>query len=185
MTRKRFYYLKSNCKRRPNSTQISNSHSSELSKLLYDPSLIDRLILFAGSGDKVTQFTRRVFQGHSMTNGLQQILAWILGTVLDEITRQHPIGGIFTLHRSTPYTRIAVYRLNANRIRIPHPLWDKYSPNSVSCRIGFSSLYTSIWGQTGQLQDQWPWWQRTFLGRVNPKSHGVRACLRPSDPRSP
>jgi hypothetical protein len=40
-------------------------------------------------------------------------------------------------------------------------------------------------GQTGQLQDQWPWWQRTFLGRVSPKSHGVCACLRPSDPRSP
>ena len=28
-------------------------------------------------------------------------------------------------------------------------------------------------------------WQRTFLGRVNPNSHGICACLRPSDPRSP
>jgi hypothetical protein len=67
----------------------------------------------------------------------------------------------------------------------PPTIWDKYSPNSVSCIIGFSTLYTSMWGQTSQLQDQWPWWQRTFLGHVNPKSHGVCACLRPSDPRSP
>jgi len=67
----------------------------------------------------------------------------------------------------------------------PPTIWDKYSPNSVSCRIGFSTLYPSSRGQTGQLQDQWPWWQRTFLGRVSPKSHGVCACLRPSDPRSP
>ena len=64
-------------------------------------------------------------------------------------------------------------------------IWDKNSPNSVSCRIGFSTLYPSSRGQTGQLQDQWPWWQRTFLGRMSPKSHGVCACLRPSDPRSP
>ena len=67
----------------------------------------------------------------------------------------------------------------------PPTIWDKNSPNSVSCRIGFSTLYPSSRGQTGQLQDQWPWWQRTFLGRVSPKSHGVCACLRPSDPRSP
>ena len=67
----------------------------------------------------------------------------------------------------------------------PPTIWDKYSPNYVSCRIGFSTLYTSIWGQTGQLQGQWPWWQRTFLGRMSPKPHGVCACLRPSDPRSP
>jgi hypothetical protein len=50
---------------------------------------------------------------------------------------------------------------------------------------GSPALYTSLWGQAGLLQDQWPWWQRTFLGRMKPKSHGVCACLRPSDPRSP
>jgi hypothetical protein len=82
-------------------------------------------------------------------------------------------------------THCVLPRKHKPNTHTPPTIWDKYSPDSVSCRIGFSTLYTSMWGRTCQLQDQWPWWQRTFLGRVNPKSHWVCACLRPSDPRSP
>ena len=35
----------------------------------------------------------------------------------------------------------------------PPTIWDKNSPNYVSCRIGFSTLYPSSRGQTCQLQD--------------------------------
>jgi hypothetical protein len=80
-------------------------------------------------------------------------LVWLIITVWYEISTHHPIGRIFIL-----YT--------------PWGIQYKYSPNFVSCRIGFSTIYTSMGGQTCQLQGQWPWWQRTFLGRMNPKSHG-------------
>jgi hypothetical protein len=108
------------------------------------------------------------------------------------ITRQHPIGGIFILWIPRGVGAFGL-RLGGRTHSVPPPkrkpntqtpptILDKYSPNCVSCRIGFSTLYPSSRGQTCQLQDQWPWWQRTFLGRVSPKSHGVCACLRPSDP---
>jgi hypothetical protein len=87
--------------------------------------------------------------------------------------------------RSTGRTQCVLPVKRNPNTHTPPTIGDKNSPNSVSCRIGFSTLYPSSRGQTGQLQDQWPWWQRTFLSRVSPKSHGVCACLRPSDPRSP
>jgi hypothetical protein len=87
--------------------------------------------------------------------------------------------------RSSGRTQCVLPLKRKTNTHTPPTIWDKNSPNSVSCRIGFSTLYPSSRGQTGQLQDHWPWWQRTFLGRVSPKSHGVCACLRPSDPSKP
>jgi hypothetical protein len=76
--------------------------------------------------------------------------------------------GAFGSHLTTSSRRERLVKRKPNT-HTPPTTWDRYSPDSVSCRLGFSTIYTAIWGQTGQLQDQWPWWQRTFLGRINPK----------------
>ena len=98
----------------------------------------------------------------------------------------HIVGGVCVFGLLLPCRTQCVLALKSKpNTHTSRTIWDKNSPNSVSCKIGFSTLHPSSRGQTSQLQDQWPWWQRTFLGRVSPKSHGVCACLRPSDPRSP
>jgi hypothetical protein len=104
----------------------------------------------------------------------------LCGTILRESIRSGeflsyiPRGvGALGLRLTTSSHREPLVKRDPNTHTPPTTcIWDKNSPNYVSCRIGFSTLYPSIWGQTSRSTTSGPGGNAHFSAVRTPNRMG-------------